>query len=70
MEINLIGWDTLTPLQRQNQAESFEARIVDGNNPFLYRAKKYKNHATARIRLTNSKIHGYSIRTTWAIWEK
>ncbi len=41
--------------------------IIIGNNPRLLDAKKWRNYECVRLCLTNSKFHGYSVRTVWAV---
>jgi hypothetical protein len=41
--------------------------IIIGNNPKLPQSKKYNNCECIRLCLTNSRYHGWSIRTVWAV---
>ena len=41
--------------------------IVVGNNPYMDSFKKWANHNLILLARTNSRTHGYCIRTVWAI---
>lgn len=41
--------------------------IIEGNNPYLPRRKKYAGYDIVRIAQTNSRYHGKSINTVFAI---
>ena len=43
--------------------------IIEGNNPMLFTRKKYQGYHVVRLAQTNSRIHGKSINTIWAIKE-
>ena len=42
-------------------------QIIEGNNWRLNRAKKYAKHHCIRLAQTNSRLHGKSINTVWAV---
>ena len=44
--------------------------IIIGNNPFMDSFKKWANHDLILLARTNSRTHGYCIRTVWAIKQK
>ena len=41
--------------------------IICGNAPYLNKTKKWANYECVRIAQTNSRRHGYSISTVWAV---
>lgn len=41
--------------------------IYIGNNPFMDKAKKWEWFHLTRLAQTNSRYHGRSIRTIWAV---
>lgn len=47
--------------------ESMGYEIIIGNNPRLPEAKKWADYECVRLCLTNSKYHGYSVHTVWAV---
>ena len=47
--------------------ESMGYEIIIGNNPRLPEAKKWADYECVRLCLTNSKHHGYSVHTVWAV---
>jgi len=53
--------DKITELEDQGY------KIIDGNNPFLNKHKKYAGFECIRIAQTNSRRHGKSINTVWAV---
>ncbi|GIV82183.1 MAG: hypothetical protein KatS3mg051_1537 [Anaerolineae bacterium] len=44
--------------------------IIVGNDPFLAARPKWAEYDCIRIAQTNSRLHGYSIRTVWAVKPK
>jgi len=44
--------------------------IIIGCNPHLDKTKKWAGHDCIRLCLTNSKRHGWTIRTVWAVKPK
>ena len=56
------------PTARKIEEYSREGwRIIVGNNPHLDKARKYRGYHTVRLSRTNSKTHGFCIRTIWAV---
>ena len=50
--------------------DQFESRgydIIIGNNPRLPESKRWADYECVRLCLTNSKHHGWCIRTVWAV---
>jgi len=47
--------------------ESMGYEIIIGNNPRLPDSKKWSEYECVRLCLTNSRYHGWSIRTVWAV---
>ncbi len=43
--------------------------IIEGNNPMMRNSKKWNNFELIRICQTNSKYHGFSLYTVWAVKE-
>jgi len=41
--------------------------IIEGNNPRLPKTKRWSGYECVRLCLTNSKRHGWPIRTVWAV---
>ncbi len=50
-----------------DKLEELGFKIIEGNNPFLSKHKKYADFECIRIAQTNSRKHGKSINTVWAI---
>jgi len=50
-----------------DQYKSMGYEIIIGNNPRLPDAKCWQDYECVRLCLTNSKYHGWSIRTVWAV---
>ena len=44
--------------------------IIVGNNPRMNNFKKWAHHDLILLARTNSRTHGYCIRTVWAIKKK
>lgn len=56
--------------QTQSRIKAYFSKgwtILIGNNPDLSKRRKWRNHDCVRLCLTNSKIHGWPIRTVWAV---
>jgi hypothetical protein len=47
--------------------EDLGYEIIIGNNPLLASRKKWQGHHCVRICKTNSKAHGWSLYTVWAV---
>ncbi len=41
--------------------------IIIGHHRNLPKSKKWQGHDCVRLCLTNSKIHGFPVRTVWAV---
>ena len=52
---------------RIDMYSSMGYEIIIGNNPRLPDAKKWADYECVRLCLTNSKYHGYSVHTVWAV---
>lgn len=57
-------------IRRMKEHEVLGYEIIEGNNPDLPYAKKWKGHECVRLARTNSKRHGWCIRTVWAVRKK
>ena len=57
-------------IRRMKEHEAQGFAIIEGNNPDLPYAKKWKGHECVRLARTNSKRHGWCIRTVWAVRKK
>jgi hypothetical protein len=53
--------------QRMQKYSDLGYRIIIGNNRDLPKRKKWQGHECVRLCLTNSKTHGFPIRTVWAV---
>ena len=52
---------------RIDMYSSMGYEIIIGNNPRLPEAKKWSDYECVRLCQTNSKHHGYSVHTVWAV---
>lgn len=41
--------------------------IIEGNAPFLNKSAKWARHECVRLAQTNSRRHGRSVSTVWAV---
>ena len=44
--------------------------IIEGNNPMMHLRTKWSGFELVNLCQTNSKTHGYSLYTVWAIRKK
>jgi hypothetical protein len=45
-------------------------KIIVGNNPFMNKTQKWENHYLILLAHTNSRTHGFCVRTVWAVKQK
>ena len=53
--------------KRVNYLAKYGFRFVPGNNPNLGYTAKWREYYPIRVAQTNSRVHGYSIQTLWAV---
>ncbi len=54
-------------IQKMDECVEQGFKIIVGNNPYMDSFKKWANHDLILLARTNSRTHGYCIRTVWAI---
>ena len=60
-------YDTRKPEWHKHAPLRKDYSIICGNAPYLNKTKKWANYECVRIAQTNSRRHGYSISTVWAV---
>ena len=56
--------------KRVNYLAKYGFRFVPGNNPGLGKTAKWREYYPIRVAQTNSRIHGFSTQTLWAVREE
>ncbi len=63
------GWKLFATetLRKMAQAEAEGFELIVGNDPYLDTAAKWNGFEVRKIAQTNSRYHGHSVRTVWAV---
>ena len=68
-EIREVYNGSPTTFLKCDELEPLGYRFIPGNAPFMNRSKKWGGYTLIRVAQVNSKLHGRSTQTLWAVKE-